>query len=91
MVMTRFYFDHIDNGTVCTDDDGADVPGIAEAGKEARLCLGEEAKTFVSQGREGRLEVVVRDERGPLLEKPPRSSKPESSFDASAKRQVAAR
>ncbi|MDD1519990.1 MULTISPECIES: DUF6894 family protein [Bradyrhizobium] len=66
--MQKFYFDHIENGNVLTDQDGSEFPGIAEASMEARLSLGEEARTFLSRGKSGRLAVVVRDEHGAILE-----------------------
>ncbi len=66
--MQKFYFDHVVNSAVHTDDDGSEFPGIAEANAEARLSLAEEAKTFLSQGKTGRLAVVVRDEHGPVVE-----------------------
>jgi hypothetical protein len=65
--MARFYFD-FENGGSTIDQDAAEFPNVDAAKQEAVATVGQCAMDRTRRGSEGRIIVVVRDDKGPVLE-----------------------
>jgi hypothetical protein len=69
--MSRYYFDIRDGEGFVKDDEGIELPGIADAQLEAAASLAEMSKEFHMKDPDPSgypLSVEVRDLNGPLLE-----------------------
>jgi hypothetical protein len=65
--MPRYYFDVRDGEKLTTDGEGLEMEGFDAARNEAVRSLPELAKDELPDGDSREFEVVVRDDRGPVL------------------------
>lgn len=68
VAMKKYYFDIRDGSQSIRDDEGAELPNIESARREATTTLSEIARECVRGGRQHRMAVEVRDDHGPILE-----------------------
>jgi hypothetical protein len=66
--MTRYFFDVLQDGKITFDDEGAILPNIEAARKEATLALADLARDTLRSEGSPRVGIDVRTSDGPAFE-----------------------